>query len=45
MNLVYECTFYCIVTSKCFGHSCGHLQGDENKKYKYNYNVLISLHT
>jgi hypothetical protein len=45
MHLVYECNFYYTVTSTCFGHSCGHLQGDENKKYKYNYNVLMSLHT
>ena len=44
MHLVYECNFYYIVTPTCFGHSCSHLQDDENKKYKYNSNVLISLH-
>jgi len=45
MHFVYECNFYYIVTPTCFGHSCGHLQGDENKKYKYSYTVFISLHT
>jgi hypothetical protein len=35
--LVLWMSFYCIVFTTCFGHSCGHLQGGDNK----NTNTII----
>ena len=33
----YACNFIAQWSPKCFGHSCGHLQGGENK----NTNIII----